>query len=69
MESKNTENKNTSKGVPGKDTGDKTSLGGNFNSGVTSDDPEIKKAIEKKATLLEDQPPSEKDSNSKQKKV
>jgi hypothetical protein len=48
--------------VPGKETGEKASIGGSFNSGVTSNDPAIKEAIEKKATLLEEQPLSDKES-------
>lgn len=58
--SKNKATENTSKAVPG-DTDKKTSLGGDVNSGVTSGNPATKDAIEKKGTMLEDQPPSEKD--------
>jgi hypothetical protein len=39
-------------------TQEKTSIGGAYNSGVTSDDPAEKRKIEKKATLLENQPAS-----------
>lgn len=62
MKEQNNNNK-TSKAVPGKDAEEKTSVGGNYNSGVTSDDPATKEAIEKKASLLENQPPSHKDSH------
>lgn len=55
----------SNKAVPGKDTEEKTSVGGNYNSGVTSDDPATKEAIERKASLLESQPPSHKDSRQK----
>ncbi len=62
MKTQNTNNK-SSKAVPGKDKEEKTSVGGNYNSGVTSEDPATKEAIEKKASLLENQPPSHKDSH------
>ncbi len=62
MKTQNPDNKSP-KAVPGKDTEEKTSVGGNYNSGVTSDDPATKEAIEKKASLLENQPPSHKDSH------
>lgn len=40
-------------------TQEKTSIGGAFNSGVTSDNDEEKDRIEKKASLCEDQPLSD----------
>jgi hypothetical protein len=40
---------------------EKTSLGGSYNSGVTSDNEEEKKMIEKQATLGKHQPLSDKE--------
>lgn len=45
---------------PGFESQEKTSLGGSYNSGVTSDDLEEKNLINKKATLGEGQPSSQK---------
>ena len=45
--------------IPGTDSNEKTSAGGRFNSGVTSNDAGTKEKIEKKATLLDEQPPSD----------
>lgn len=40
---------------------DKASIGGDYNSGVTSDDPDEKEQIEKQASLGKNQPLSQKD--------
>ena len=43
---------------PDDPSNNKTTIGGAFNSGVTSSDPETRRDIEKQATMLEDQPPN-----------
>ena len=40
---------------------EKASIGGDFNSGVTSDDPDEKDQIEKQASLGKNQPKSQKE--------
>jgi hypothetical protein len=44
---------------PDEPVNEKTSLGGDFNSGVTSNDPKEKEKIEKQGTMGKEQPPSE----------
>lgn len=40
---------------------EKSRIGGDYNSGVTSDDPDEKEQIEKQASLGKNQPPSQKE--------
>lgn len=52
-------NNETGKQLPVKD--EKSRIGGDYNSGVTSDDPAEKEEIEKQASLGKNQPKSQKE--------
>jgi hypothetical protein len=56
---KNDVNTDTSKTTPVKD--EKSRVGGDYNSGVTSEDPAEKDEIEKQASLGKNQPKSQKE--------
>ena len=51
---------------PDQPVNEKTSAGGSYNSGVTSDDPQEKEQIEKQGTLGKQQPSSSNDKKSSQ---
>jgi hypothetical protein len=51
--------------VPGNEMGEKASIGGKYNSGVTSGDPKEKEEIEKQANMKEEQPASDKEKSGK----